>query len=249
MTESEMLNQVLAQQNLSLLVAKQYIDQKADSEHLAIITEVEGMLNTTDLAAKMDLLMRINAVLDGDEATAGFQAWQNSVTQLQDFLARMTAAENNISTLEQGVADVNDALNTAITDLGDRITLEVSTAKTELNTVISGVAARVTTLEQARIADKAAQVLIDQTQASTLAGHTASIDSLSGSVTTEILERGAADAAATQRMDGIDTRVGAAETAILDSVTKQQIVSLYAQGYDAARSTFGVNADGTPYTG
>lgn len=75
----------------ALASIKTYVDTKDASVKAHAESLVNQLMQTTDLSAKIALLNQVNDILDGDAATAGFQAWEHSLTRLNELA---TAIEN-----------------------------------------------------------------------------------------------------------------------------------------------------------
>lgn len=249
MTQDQSLLQIQAQVNQALSIAKIYIDRGDAAGKVYTDQKLAEVLQTTDLNAKLALLQQINAILDGDEATAGFQAWQNSVNTLTDLADRLATAESDIDTLQSGLSSAQAALTAAQTALDARITSEVATLNATINTKDTATNTRIDSLEASIAADKIAQVEKDATQSAAIAAETARVDVVIDALANEATERANADAA-------LNTRVTSNEAAISDLhalqgeyVTRAQYVEGMTKMVAAAISVFGINPDGTAATG
>lgn len=95
--------------NAAFVSAKTYIDAKDSSLKAYTDAALNSLMQTSDLTAKLAVLAEINTILDGDAATAGFQAWQSS-------LNRLTAIELDVEAKHQYmggwlIANVNSLNN------------------------------------------------------------------------------------------------------------------------------------------
>jgi hypothetical protein len=110
--------------------AKIYIDAKDADVKAYAETKIAELAQTTDLSAKLELLQQINTILDGDAATAGFQAWQSQVTKLtglvSDFEAFKATQTESIDATNKNV----EALGSVVEGL--RVALADATASTAL---------------------------------------------------------------------------------------------------------------------
>lgn len=241
-----MLQQTQTALNTSLVIAKHYIDQSSTANRQYTDQKLEQVLQTTDLAAKLALLEEINNILDGDNATAGFQAWQAEVAKLAQLRAELDVAKGDIATHTQQIALINASLTNLSNTLGQRITDEVAALNA---TIIAKDAATNTRIDnvQAQVeADKTAQIAKDVAQSAKIAANEAAI----GSVTTALQEEAAARIAADQLFN---TRVTTNEADIAqlkagtgDFVTKTQVVAAMSQMVIAAMNVFGLDANGNP---
>ena len=113
--------------NDAFVSAKTYIDSKDAGLKSYTDSALTQLMNTTDLTAKLELLKQINMILDGDAATAGFQAWQSALTRLNvvetsltDYKAAQVVAANAIATslADYKAAQVvaNNAIATSLAD-------------------------------------------------------------------------------------------------------------------------------------
>lgn len=119
--------------NAAFVSAKTYIDSKDASLKAYTDAALNSLMQTSDLTAKLALLAEINTILDGDAATAGFQAWQAS-------LNRLTAIELDVEAKHQYmggwlIANVN-SLNSDIQRSNSDIQL-VSNATSELGNKVT----------------------------------------------------------------------------------------------------------------
>lgn len=249
MTQEQLLLQTQAQMNQALSIAKIYIDRGDAAGKAYTDAKLAEVLQTTDLNAKLALLQQINEILDGDEASAGFQAWQNSVNSLADLAARVTATEVDVDALQTGLTATQAALAAAQQTLDARITSEVATLNTTINAKDTATNTRIDGLETSIATDKIAQVEKDATQSAAIAAEKARVDVVIGALADEATARSDADAA-------LNTRVTANESAISDLqalqgeyVTRTQYVEGMTKMVAAAISVFGINPDGTAATG
>lgn len=98
--------------NDSLTQLKTYVD----SHDANIKTYADGLISqlmqTTDLSAKIALLNQVNEILDGDSATAGFQAWESSLTRLNQIVNDFEAFKiSNSNVIANGLITVTNSLN------------------------------------------------------------------------------------------------------------------------------------------
>lgn len=248
MTDNEMISQYTTALNNALTISKIYIDNGDQAVKDYVDSQLETTLQTTDLTAKLALLEQINNILDGDNATAGFQAWQSSVNDLIDLRTRMTAAEGSIATHTAQIAAVTANLATLSASISGMIDTAVDAATDALTTRLDQTDADVAAVSAQIIADKAAQVTKDAEQSAAIAANTATAASLSSSLATEITDRAAADATTTTRVAAAEALIAANTTAINDRVTKAQMVAFAAAITAGAQSVFNLNVDGTTYT-
>jgi hypothetical protein len=114
----------------ALASVKTYVDAKDASVKTYADNLIAQLMNTTDLQAKLDLLAEINAILDGDTATAGFQLWESSVSKLNqiatDFEANKTAVTQQI-----------EIVTTTVQSLDFRLTNEINVIKSSASTPFS----------------------------------------------------------------------------------------------------------------
>jgi hypothetical protein len=89
---------------------KTYIDSKDSSVKAYADSLIEQLMQTSDLSAKLELLNQINDILDGDSATAGFQAWQESLNTLTSLNASLKSVVDNVGRLEDYTDDIDDAI-------------------------------------------------------------------------------------------------------------------------------------------
>ena len=124
--------------------AKTYIDAKDAGLKAYTDAALAQLMNTTDLTAKLALLEQINTILDGDAATAGFQAWQAALTRLN---AIETKAISDVSTLETKINNAHESLNALINTTANDFTVKINANKATADSVAAAIAARVLTLE------------------------------------------------------------------------------------------------------
>lgn len=248
MTDNEMISQYTAALNNALTISKIYIDNGDQAVRDYVDSQLESTLQTTDLAEKLALLEQINNILDGDNATAGFQAWQSSVNDLIDLRARMTAAEGGIATHAAQIATVTANLATLSASISGIIDAAVEAATDALTVRLDQTDADVAAVNVQIIADKAAQVVKDAEHSAAIAANAATTASLSASLATEITDRAAADAVQLTRIVANESAIAANTAAINDRVTKTQMVAFAAAIATGAQNIFGLNVDGTTYT-
>lgn len=96
--------------NDALVSVKAYIDTKDASVKTYAETKIAELVNTTNLTEKLALLTEINAILDGDTATAGFQLWESSVSKLNqinvDLNAIKASASNPFASMKSKAATI-----------------------------------------------------------------------------------------------------------------------------------------------
>lgn len=245
MTQAELLLQTQTQIEQALSIAKIYIDQGDAAAKAYADSILENALQTTDLAAKLALLEEINNILDGDNATAGFQAWQNSVTQLSQLATAIGTANSNIATLQTGLTSVTNGLAAAQTAIDTRITNEVATLNTMITTKDTATDARIDGLESAIATDKIAQVEKDATQGAAIAAEKARVDVIVGALADEATARSTADAAASTRLTAVEGNVSTLMAGVGEYVTRAQYVEGITKMVAAAVSVFGINPNGT----
>ena len=124
--------------------AKTYIDAKDAGLKAYTDAALAQLMNTTDLTAKLALLEQINTILDGDAATAGFQAWQAALTRLN---AIETKAISDVLTLETKITNAHESLNALINTTSNDFTTKINANKTAADSVDAAISARVLTLE------------------------------------------------------------------------------------------------------
>lgn len=246
MTDNDMILQYTAAIDNALIISKLYIDNGDQSVRNYVDEQLEATLQTTDLVEKLALLEQINGILDGDDATAGFQAWQSSVNDLIDLRTRMTGAEGSITTHTAQIATISADLLALQTSVGTLISDAVEAASEALEARIDQADADVAAISAQVVADKAAQVAKDVEQSAAIAANTAAAASLSTSVATEITDRAAADAAQLVRIQANEAAIANNVTAINNRVTKAQLVAFAGSIQASAVSIFGLNPDGTP---
>lgn len=83
--------------NAAFVSAKTYIDSKDAGLKAYTDNALAQLMATTDLTTKLALLEQINAILDGDAATAGFQAWEHSLQRLNSLDAAITTAQSAVT--------------------------------------------------------------------------------------------------------------------------------------------------------
>lgn len=245
MTQEELLLQTQQQMNSALTIAKVYIDQGDAAGKAYTDAKLAEVLQTTDLNAKLALLNEINGILDGDKATAGFQAWSQQVTKLNDIYTRLGTAEADIDTLQTGLANVSSSLNTLADTLGTRITNEVATLNETIVAKDTATNTRIDTIAAGIAADKIAQVEKDATQNATIAAEKARIDVLVPALAQEAQARTDADAALNTRATNVEGRVSTLEGLQGEYVTRTQYVAGISKMVAAAVSIFGINPDGS----
>ncbi|MGB4497889.1 MAG: hypothetical protein WBI40_04255 [Methylococcaceae bacterium] len=81
----------------ALNAVKTYVDTQDASVKAHAEALIAQLMNTSDLTAKLALLNQINDILDGDAATAGFQAWQSSLARLTSIEASIEANKSTAS--------------------------------------------------------------------------------------------------------------------------------------------------------
>ncbi len=132
MTVAESISELI---DATLNTLKAYVDSKDALDKTYIETKIAELMNTTDLTAKLDLLNQINAILDGDSATAGFQAWEHSLQRLNSIEIDISATQQQLSLVStqhyQAIQDVKrdltnttNSLNSSIYNVGTRLTTE-----------------------------------------------------------------------------------------------------------------------------
>ena len=72
-------------------------------------------MKKTDLSEKIALLIQVYEFLDGDAATAGFQAWEHS-------LQRLNTLESEVFTAQQLISDVGGRTYNQIQDVKNELT-------------------------------------------------------------------------------------------------------------------------------
>lgn len=245
MTQEELLLQTEQQMNTALAIAKVYIDQGDAAGKAYTDQKLELVLQTTDLNAKLALLQQINEILDGDNATAGFQAWQQNVAKLTDVYNRLTTGETDIATLKTSMATVTSGLATLSETLGTRITNEVATLNATITAKDTATNARIDTIAAGIATDKIAQVEKDATQNAALAAEKARVDVLVTAVADEATARANADSAFNTRATNVEGRVSTLESLQGEYVTRAQYVAGISKMVAAATSVFGINPDGS----
>ena len=245
MTHDELLLQTQQQMNNALSIAKVYIDKGDAAGKAYTDAKLAEVLQTTDLSAKLALLQEINNILDGDNATAGFQAWQAEVAKLSDIYTRLGNAEADISGLQAGLKTTNAALTSLGETLGLRITTEVATLNATIIAKDTATNTRIDNIAAGIAADKIAQVEKDATQNAAIAAEKARVDVLVTAVQDEATARTAADNALNARSTNVENRVSTLEAAQGDYMTRAQFVAGISKMVDAAVSVFGINPDGS----
>ena len=245
MTQAELLLQTEAQMNQALSIAKVYIDNGDLSVKAYVDSKLETTLLTTDLSAKLALLEEINNILDGDNATAGFQAWQTAVNQLSTLQTGLGTANANIATLQTGLTSVTNGLTAAQTAIDTRITAEVAALNTTITTKDAATNTRIDTLASGIATDKIAQVEKDATQSAAIAGEKARVDVLVGALADEATARSAADTAFNTRVTSNEVAISDLQAASGEYVTRAQYVEGITRMVAAATSVFGINPDGS----
>lgn len=249
MTKEEMLLQTEAQIKQAFSIAKIYIDRGDAAAKAYCDSKLETVLQTTDLAAKLALLEEINAILDGDNATAGFQAWQNSVAQLSALQTGLSTANTNIATLQTGLTSVTNALAAAQEAIDTRITDAVAAINATIMAKDTATNTRIDTLTNTIATDKIAQVEKDATQSAAIAGEKARVDVLVGALADEASARSTADAEANTRLTAVEGDVSTLMANSGEYVTRAQYVAGISKMVAAAVSVFGINPDGTTAVG
>lgn len=244
MTNEELLAQSAVGMNQALTIAKYYIDQKSGADRAYADTALATALQTTNLTEKLALLEQINGILDGDNATAGFQAWQNNVAQLGALVTGLGAANSNITTLQGNVTTVNAALTSLSTTLGQRVTDEVAALNATISSKDAATNTRIDTLASNIAADKIAQVQKDAQQSADIAANGGAISSVVTSLQAEATTRAAADAAFNTRATAAESAISALQAGTGDFATKAQVVSVFASMATIAETVFGLNAQG-----
>ncbi|WP_287602707.1 hypothetical protein [Thiothrix sp.] len=249
MTEQEMLNQTNAAMNSALTIAKVYIDQSSTADRAYVDTQLQTVLQTTDLNAKLALLEQINGILDGDNATAGFQAWQAEVGKLATLRTEMDTAKGDITTLYGNVTTINTNLSNLSTTLGQRITDEVATLNATITTKDTATNTRIDGIVSGIATDKIAQVEKDATQSAAIAAEKARVDVLVGALADEATARTSADTATNTRVTAAENAISTLQANSGDFATKAQVVSVMAQMVTVAETVFGINAQGQSVSG
>lgn len=126
--------------NDAFSVAKNYIDAKDAGLKAYTDAALDQLMNTTDLTAKLALLEQINSILDGDAATAGFQAWQSALTRLN---AIETAASDYKTATDSSIQNISNNIQSSALSL----TSKINANKTASDLADSAIAERVLTLE------------------------------------------------------------------------------------------------------
>lgn len=118
---------------------KIYVDSKDEIVKAYANGLIEQLMNTTDLTEKLALLTEINAILDGDAATAGFQLWESSVSKLNqvvtDFEANKTAVTQQITNA-----------TTTLQSLDFRLTGEINAIKSSASNPFSSMKSKAATI-------------------------------------------------------------------------------------------------------
>lgn len=249
MTQAELLLQIEQQANTALSITKIYIDQGDAATKAYCDSKLESVLQTTDLAAKLALLEELNGILDGDNATAGFQAWQAQVAKLNDIYTRLGAAETDIATLKTGLTTVTSGLATLGETLGLRITTEVATLNATITSKDAATNTRIDNLAAGIAADKIAQVEKDATQSAAIAAEKARVDVVVGALADEATARAAADATANTRLTAAEADISTLKATAGEYVTRAQYIEGMTKMVTAAVSVFGINPNGTAAVG
>lgn len=244
MTEQELLNQTNTAMNSALTIAKIYIDKSSTADRAYVDSQLQTVLQTTDLTAKLALLEQINGILDGDNATAGFQAWQAEVAKLTALRTEMDAAKVDVTTLYSSVSTVSTNLANLSTTLGQRITDEVATLNATITTKDSATNTRIDNLAAGISADKIAQVEKDATQTAAIAAEKGRVDVVITALADEATARVAGDAAANTRLTAAESAISTLQAGAGDFATKAQVVSVMAQMVTVAETVFGINVNG-----
>jgi hypothetical protein len=129
----------------ALASVKTYIDSKDVALKSYADSLIDSLMQTTDLSAKLALLNEINAILDGDTATAGFQLWESNVAKLTKVItdlqaesaARASAITATNSTLTAMVSTAESTLNARIDAIDSGLTGSISTNVATLNSNVT----------------------------------------------------------------------------------------------------------------
>lgn len=235
--------------NQALTIAKIYIDQSAANNKQYFQNLLDDRMNTTDLTAKLELLNQINNILDGDEASEGFQAWQASLNQLNDLASRVTTNEQETATLKGQYQTVTANLTTLSSTLSQRITDEVAVLNKTITDKDAATNKRIDDLETARDLEKIAQVEKDANQSGAIGQVDAKVDSAIESIETEAQARVEADAAQKKRITANEQAISDLNALQGNYVTHEQATALFTGMVGVAESVFGLKADGTPAAG
>lgn len=249
LTKEQLLVLTTASADEALRIAKQYIDKQDLANRQYADQKIETVLQTTDLNAKLALLQEMDAILDGDSASEGFQAWQAQVNKLNTLVADLTTAKVDISTLQQGLTSVNQSLVNINSALSQRITDEVAVVNTTIITKDTATNTRIDELSNQYAQDKIAQVEKDATQSAAIAGNKAATDSVIESLKTEAQTRAEADNAFNQRVTANEQAISGLQAGNAEFATKQDVVDVFTQLVTVAKNVFGLDATGAPIAG
>lgn len=242
MTQEELLLQTNASMNTALTIAKTYIDQGDAAGKAYTDTKLAEVLQTTDLNAKLALLEEINNILDGDNATAGFQAWQSEVAKLNQLVSDLSDTRSDVTALQGAVSGIQANLNNLSATLSQRITDEVDALNESINNKDTATNTRIDALSEQVANDKITQAQKDSAQDSALATEKGRIDGVVQAVSNEAQARADADAQFNTRVTANESAVSGLAAAQANFVTREQAQALFAGMIGVAEEVFGVSA-------
>lgn len=201
--------------------------QQAEAANIVALIEaiVDGRLTVTnadvgDLEAKIAAL---NTLLDGDENTEGYQAFQNLVARLLAVETKNTEQDAAIAALQTALA----AQNTTLTNRINTVESEAAAARTLLD-------GRVATLETQTAASAAARLSKDNEHDAAIAGLETTVDNLEAAITAESGRAVAAEQANAAAIAVERGRIDAANVAAQEFVTRDELKT----GTEAAATGF-----------
>lgn len=127
--------------NDSLSYVKNYVDTKDAALKVYADDLIAQLMNSTDLSAKLALLNEINAILDGDSATAGFQLWESNVAKLTKVIADL---ESESAARVNAIDTTSNSFQTLVNLKAGEIYSEIDSINTNLNNSITALDSKVT---------------------------------------------------------------------------------------------------------